>query len=68
MVSEAELNGWQETMHLLSNPANARRLLHSIRFGDAGKTGEHRRVYRILGKRSADQRMEFVPCRYHCGN
>ena len=41
MISEAEFNGWQETVHLLGNPANARRLLRSIRAADAGKTSEH---------------------------
>ncbi len=36
MVSEAEFAGWQETVHLLSNPVNAERLLRSIRAADAG--------------------------------
>jgi antitoxin YefM len=36
MLSEAEFAGWQETVHLLSNPANADRLLRSIRAADAG--------------------------------
>ena len=38
MLSEAEFAGWQETVHLLSNPANAARLLHSIREANAGKS------------------------------
>lgn len=44
MLSEAEFNGWQETVHLLSSPANARRLLRSIRSADAGKAREHELV------------------------
>jgi antitoxin YefM len=38
MLSEAEFAGWQETVHLLSNPANAERLLRSIRAAAAGAT------------------------------
>jgi len=30
-----------KTVHLLSNPANAARLLHSIREADAGLAQEH---------------------------
>ena len=37
MMSEAEFEGWQETVHLLSSPANAQRLLRSIRSADAGQ-------------------------------
>lgn len=36
MMSETEFEGWQETVHLLSSPANARRLLRSIRSAEAG--------------------------------
>lgn len=36
MLSEDEFSGWQETVHLLSNPANAERLLRSIRAADGG--------------------------------
>ena len=28
-------------------------------------TGEHRLVYRIVGKPGSDQRIEIVACRYH---
>jgi antitoxin YefM len=42
MLSEDEFAGWQETVHLLSNPANAERLLRSIRAADAGATSERR--------------------------
>ena len=31
MLSEAEFAGWQETVHLLSSPANAERLLRGVR-------------------------------------
>ena len=37
ILSEAEFAGWQETVHLLSSPKNAARLLASIRQLDAGK-------------------------------
>jgi antitoxin YefM len=40
ILSEQEFEGWQETVHLLSSPANARRLLESIREADAGLTTE----------------------------
>lgn len=36
MISQSEWEGMQETMHLLSSPANARRLLDSVRDLDAG--------------------------------
>jgi antitoxin YefM len=38
MLSEEEFAGWQETVHLLSSPANAARLLRSIRAADTGAT------------------------------
>ena len=38
--SEEEFEGWQETVHLMSSPANAERLLRSIRSADAGATQE----------------------------
>ena len=41
ILSEEEFLGWQETVHLLSNPANARRLLESTREADDGLTTEH---------------------------
>jgi len=41
ILSEEEFAGWQETVYLLSNPANARRLLNSMREADAGLTTEH---------------------------
>jgi len=37
MISEQEFAGWQETVHLLSSPENARRLLRSVREANAGK-------------------------------
>jgi antitoxin YefM len=42
MLSEDEFAGWQETVHLLSNPANAERLLRSVRAADAGTARERR--------------------------
>ena len=30
-------------------------------------TGDHRLVYRVVGKRGVDQRVEVVACRYHYG-
>ena len=40
ILSEEEFEGWQETVHLLRTPANARRLLQSIRAADAGQADE----------------------------
>jgi antitoxin YefM len=37
ILSEAEFAGWRETVHLLSSPKNAARLLASIRQLDAGE-------------------------------
>jgi antitoxin YefM len=44
ILSEEEFDGWQETVHLLGNPANARRLLESIREAEAGLTTDHELV------------------------
>lgn len=41
MVAASEYAGWTETVHLLSNPRNAKRLLESIADADAGKFVEH---------------------------
>jgi antitoxin YefM len=41
MVSEDEYEGMIETLHLLRSPANAARLLRSIREADAGQLVEH---------------------------
>jgi antitoxin YefM len=40
VMSEAEFAGWQETVHLLSSPRNAERLMESIREVRAGNTQE----------------------------
>jgi antitoxin YefM len=41
ILSEEEFVGWQESVHLLSNPANAKRLLESIREANTGLLTEH---------------------------
>ena len=41
ILSGDEFEGWQETVYLLSNPANAKRLLESVREADAGLTQKH---------------------------
>ncbi|HEY3847363.1 MAG TPA: type II toxin-antitoxin system prevent-host-death family antitoxin [Acetobacteraceae bacterium] len=44
IMSEAEFDGWQETVHLLSSPANAARLAASIRQAKAGSAHERELV------------------------
>jgi antitoxin YefM len=44
ILSEEEFEGWKETVQLLSNPANAQRLLDSVREAEAGLTVEHELV------------------------
>ncbi|GAA0731343.1 type II toxin-antitoxin system prevent-host-death family antitoxin [Sphingomonas sp. ABOLD] len=41
LVSESEWEGMLETIHLMSSPANAKRLLDGIRELDAGLGEEH---------------------------
>ena len=41
ILSEEEFAGWQETVHLLSNPRNAARLLESIQQADSGLVAKH---------------------------
>ena len=41
ILSEEEFAGWRETVHLLSSPKNAARLLASIRQLDAGEGQSH---------------------------
>lgn len=41
LLSEAEFEGWRETVHLLGNPRNAARLLRGVRALDAGLGEEH---------------------------
>ena len=41
----SEFEGWQETVHLLSSPANAAILLESIRQAEAGLVEEHDLIY-----------------------
>lgn len=40
LISEEEFLGWQETVHLLRNPASAARLLRSVRAAEAGHVTE----------------------------
>ncbi len=37
MISEAEFAGWQETIHLLSSPKNAERLLRGVHKAESGQ-------------------------------
>ena len=41
VMSKDEFNGWRETLHLLSNPANAARLRASVAAVEAGEVKEH---------------------------
>jgi antitoxin YefM len=41
MITEDEFEGWRETIHLLSSPANASRLLSAVAQAEAGKHKEH---------------------------
>lgn len=43
LLSEDEFEGWRETVHLLSNPHNAARLLENIKALNAG-SGEEREL------------------------
>lgn len=40
LMSLEEFNSWQETLYLLSNPANAEHLQRSLREAREGKTAE----------------------------
>lgn len=40
LMAEAEFRSWQETIHLLSTPANAARLLRSVAAAAAGDAVE----------------------------
>lgn len=41
MMSESEFNGWKETIYLLSNPMNARRLMESVAQAEQGQVKRH---------------------------
>lgn len=45
MMSLEEFEGWQETVHLLSNPKNAEVLLRSVRDADEGRVEEHELIW-----------------------
>jgi antitoxin YefM len=53
VISEAEFQGWQETVHLLSSPKNAERLMKSLREIRAGETTEREMVIPTQAPRSA---------------
>ena len=40
LISLDEFSAWQETLYLLSNPANAKRLLSSIQSAKSGRVTE----------------------------
>lgn len=40
MLAADEFDAWQETVHLLRSPANARRLLQSVEAADKGRAEE----------------------------
>ncbi len=40
IMSEDEFTAWQETVHLLSSPANAKRLMASVKQAQAGTARE----------------------------
>lgn len=41
VIAEEEFAGWQETVHLLSSPRNAERLMASVQQVRNGETVEH---------------------------
>jgi len=44
LLSEDEYLGMMETLHLLRSPANAERLMISLREADAGNVGDHKLI------------------------
>ena len=55
ILSEEEFEGWQETVHLLRSPANAHRLLRSVRSADAGATQARNLVHGTAPKAAAEE-------------
>ncbi len=51
LMSLDEFNSWQETLYLLSNPANAEHLLESIKQAESGKKSVRQSVLNILPRR-----------------
>ena len=47
-------NSWRETLHLMSSPANAKRLLESIAALDAGRGKERRLVHASVPAKVAE--------------
>ncbi len=46
LMSEREFNSWQETIYLLSNPANAEHLRKSLAEADSGSFSERELIER----------------------
>ena len=44
LISLEEFNAWQETLHLLSTPANAEHLQKSIAEAETGRVAEHKLI------------------------
>ncbi|HEX5325809.1 MAG TPA: type II toxin-antitoxin system Phd/YefM family antitoxin, partial [Acetobacteraceae bacterium] len=59
MISEAEFDGWQETVHLLRSPANARHLLRSVRSAEVGETSVPRTAGGTTGTGSSKTRARW---------
>jgi antitoxin YefM len=53
VISESEFAGWQETVHLLSSPANAERMARSLREVRAGGATEHDLVAPEMARKRA---------------
>ena len=44
MISEEEFEGWRETVHLLSSPRNAARIMRAIRQVESGGARKHQLI------------------------
>ena len=50
LMALSEFEGWKETAHLLGSPANAARLLASVRDIEDGRTEAHEMIPPAAGK------------------